>query len=120
MNDLDLPAAAVTAAAAATTAAAAATGALLRLCDVHLDGTTVKLSSVQRSNGLVGRLVIVKGDESETARATGVAIADHDRFADLAVGANALRRPSSFVSQLKLPTNSFFDISLSISLSAAF
>jgi hypothetical protein len=31
-----------------------------------------------------------------------------------------LRRPSSFVSQLKLPTNNFFDITLSISLSAAF
>jgi len=73
--------------AAATAAAAAAIGALLGLGHVHLDGAAVELRPVQRRNGLVGRLVVVKGDETESARATRIAIADHDGFADLAVGA---------------------------------
>jgi len=72
----DLPAAAV-----------AAARTLLRLGDVHLDGTAVELGPVKCRDGLVGRLVIVKGDKTESARTTRIAIADHDGFADLAVGA---------------------------------
>ena len=85
MNDLDLPAAAVTAATTAA-AAAAATGALLRLGDVYLDGTAVELGPVERRKGLVGRFVLVKGDEAESPRTTRVAIADHDGLGDLAMG----------------------------------
>ena len=85
---LSLPAAA--AVATATAATAAATGALLGLGNVNADGATVKLSSVEGCNGLVGRLIILKGDKAETARAAGVAIADHDGFADLAVGAERI------------------------------
>jgi hypothetical protein len=68
-------------------ATAAAIGALLRLGNVDLDGPAVELGTIERRNGLVGRLVLVKGDEAESTRTTCVAIADHDGFADLAVGA---------------------------------
>jgi len=101
-DNSDLPAAAVAAAAATTTTAAATTGALLGLGHVNADGTTVELGAVQGRNGLVRRLVILEGDKAKTTRATSVAIADHDRFADLAVA------------------NNFFDITLYISLSATF
>ncbi len=74
--------------AAAATAAAAAT--LLGLGHVHLDGAPVKLRTIEGCNGLVGRLVILKGDKTETTRATGVAVADHDGLADFAMRAKCI------------------------------
>ena len=85
-----LPAAAVAAAATTTTTAAAATGALLGLGHVNADGTTVELGTVQSRNGLVRSFIIFEGDETESTRATGVTIADNDRFADLAVDAKRI------------------------------
>ncbi len=76
----DLPAVAPAA------ATAAATRALLRLGDVHLDGAAVELGPVECRDGLVGRLVIVKGDKTESTRTTRIAIADHGGFADFAMG----------------------------------
>ena len=98
--------------------AAAAAIALFGLSNIHADGAAVELGAVEGRDGLVGRLVIVEGDETETARAARVAIADHDGFADLAVGTE--RTAQAFVVRVPAQTSNkqFLRHSLLVSLSA--
>ena len=73
-----------------TATAAAAAGTLLGLRHVNADGPTVELGAIEGCDGLVGRIVIIEGDETETTRTTGVAVGNDDGFRDLAVDAKRI------------------------------
>jgi isocitrate dehydrogenase len=78
----------------AVSAAAATATAVLLLGDVDADGPAVELGAIHGRYGLVGGGVVSEGDETETARAAGVAVVDDDGLFDLAVGGEGLTQTS--------------------------
>ena len=115
MLGLGLPAAA--AAVAAATAAAAV--ALFGLGHVNTDGAAIEISAVEGRDGFVGRIVILEGHKTEAARTAGVPIADHDRFADLAMDAESVPQRIIIRSPAQTSNKQFLRHIFSISVSTA-
>ena len=115
MLGLGLPAAA--AAVAAATAAAAV--ALFGLGHVDADRASIEIGAVEGRDSLVGRIVILEGHKTKTARAAGVPIADHDRFTDFAMDAERVPQCVIICSPAQTSNKQFLRHFFPISVSAA-